>query len=411
MTETEKFIHSFPRMKKEPNLSYLKRLLEGLGNPQNNLKIIHIAGTNGKGSAASYISKILECAGYKCGRYISPFVDNFYERISINGKYITDEALAKIVKRFNIEPGITEFEVITAAAFEYFYEEGCDFAVMEAGIGGKNDATNIIEAPLCSVIMKIGLDHMNILGDTVEKIAADKCGIIKENCPCVTYPKQKDEALSVIEQSCSEKQSKLIIPNLSGLKIISTSVLGNTYEYNGIRYDVRLGGEHQIYNSLCAIEAVKALKINVSDEAIQKGLYRTLFPARMEIFKNNIILDGAHNADGMETLVEAVRKERKNAIFILGVFADKDYSPEIDLILKVTNTIYTVAPPGERALASDRLYDMVKAKGANSENFGTNYKLAIEKAQKTAGEEGLTVITGSLYLAAEIRKLLSEKES
>jgi len=409
MTETEKFIHSFPRMKKDPNLSYLKRMLERLGNPQDKLKIIHIAGTNGKGSAASYIAKILEKAGYKCGRYISPFVDNFYERISINGEYISDRALTDVIKKLEIEPGITEFEVITASAFEYFYEQNCDFAVMEAGIGGKNDATNVITAPLCSVIMKIGLDHMSILGDTVTEIATDKCGIIKENAPCVTYPKQSEDALGVIKESCNEKHSSLLIPELKDLKIISTSVLGNSYEYKGVRYDLRLGGQHQIYNSLCAIEAIKALGYDIPQSAIQKGLYETVFPARMEVF-GNTILDGAHNADGMETLVSTIKNEGKKAVFILGVFADKDYWPEIDLILTVSGTVLAVAPPGERALPSRELYKMIKNKGGNSEDFENDYRGAINKALELAGKDGLCVIAGSLYLASEIRKLLSEKE-
>ncbi len=400
-------------MKKAPDMHFLKELLHAFGDPQRELKVIHIAGTNGKGSCATYLANALTECGYRCGRYISPFVVDFYERISIDGNFISDESLKGIIDRIKtyILPGITEFEVITAAAFLYFKEEGCDIAVMEAGIGGKNDATNIIEKPLCSVLMKIGLDHIAILGNTVEEIALDKCGIIKNGAPAVSYPKQEEKALAVIKEQAKNKNSMLTLPDLESLEIINTDIFGNRFIYKGNEYSLKLGGEHQIYNAITAIEALNQLKdFDLPLNKIKAALKSTVFPARLEVFKGSpdIIIDGAHNPDGMATLTGALKRyaDRKIAV-IFGVFADKDYTEEAKMLAEAGNMFFTVTPPGGRALHSDLLKEMLIKNGADAKSFDTDLKGALEGAREYAGKDGLVVICGSLYLASDIRKIIN----
>ncbi len=402
MTETEKYIHSLPRMKKLPGLSALKKVLEGLGSPQKKLKFIHIAGTNGKGSTASYIAKAFEENGYKCGRYISPYVLCFYERISINGEFITDNELKVIIdkiKALAIE-GLTEFELITAAALFHFANKGCDMVVLEAGIGGKNDATNIIPSPLCAVITKIGLDHTAILGETIEEITEDKCGIIK-NCPTAVYPLQNKKALAVINNYCTP-----FIPKTDDLEILYSGFDGNRFIYKSREYTLSLGGEHQIYNALVALEALKLSGFKLNEEKTASALKNTRFPARLEVFKGDptIVLDGAHNADGMATLCNAVKDFAKNrkTVVITGVFKDKDYKEEMAMLKEIAHSFVTVTPSGPRALDSEELLK-ITGKGVS---FGEDLEGALLYAKREAGEDGLIIICGSLYLASSIRNLL-----
>ena len=402
MTETEKYIHSLPKMKKLPGLSALKEALDGLGSPQNRLKFIHVAGTNGKGSVTSYICKALEENGYTCGKFISPYILCFYERISVNGVFIPDEELKEAVdavKELNIK-GLTEFELITACALYHYAKVNCDVVVLEAGIGGKNDATNIIPPPLCAVLTKIGLDHTAILGDTVEEIAEDKCGIIK-NCPAVTYPLQSEAALKVIKRHC-----KPVIPDTEELQITYSGFDGNEFIYKNQKYSLALGGEHQIYNAITALEALNACGLKLSEEKTIKALKETRFPARLEVFKGepDIVLDGAHNADGMATLCKAVKSFAKGrkTIVITGVFRDKDYKDEMALLKTIGDEFITVTPPGDRALEASLLASLL----GKAHIYGSDLKGALEFAKKCAGKDGLVVICGSLYLASDMRNFL-----
>ena len=402
MTETEKYIHSLPKMKKLPGLSALKMVLEGLGSPQKKLKFIHVAGTNGKGSVTSYICKAFEENGYICGKFISPYILCFYERISVNGVFITDDELKEAVEKIKALDiaGLTEFELICACALYHYAKKNCDVVVLEAGIGGKNDATNIIDAPLCAVLTKIGLDHMAILGDTVEEIAKDKCGIIK-NCPTVSYPLQNPKALEVINSYCEP-----IIPSLSKLNIIYSGFDGNKFIYKDQAYSLVLGGEHQIYNAITAIEALNACNLKISRKKTVKALNETRFPARLELFKGkpDIVLDGAHNADGMATLCNAVKNfaNGRKTVVITGVFKDKDYKDEMAMLKEIGDIFITVTPPGERALDADVLAKLL----GKANNFGKNLEGALSYAKEEAGENGLVIICGSLYLASDMRKFL-----
>lgn len=407
-------------MKKKPGLSVLRRLLAELGNPQDSLRFIHIAGTNGKGSAATYISDALTASGYKCGKYISPFVINFYERISVDGSFITDRELSVILKRIrscDIE-GLTEFELITACAFCYYKEKKCDAVVLEAGIGGSHDATNVIEKPVCSVLTKIDYDHMSILGDTIEKITEDKCGIIK-NGAVISYPFQRPESLSIIKKKAEQTGCEFIIPGTDDIKIISCGLSGNRFLYKGKEMSTGLVGEHQIYNALTAFETLSYLNRSgnyiLPEEVIIKSISESVFPARMEVFNtgNTVILDGAHNADGMRTLCSSVGKicKDKKIKVILGVFKDKDYSEEIRILSDITSEFITVSPPGPRALDSDELSLKIKTlSGLESESFGENYSKAIKYAEKTSRSDTVILICGSLHLASAVRDILIKKE-
>ena len=234
-TGSVEYIHSLLRFGIKPGLERISELLSLLGNPQEKVKAIHIAGTNGKGSTSTMTANILKNAGYRTGLFTSPYVINFRERIRINGEMIPEDALAETVSRVKEkidilnEQGteITEFEAITAAAYLYFAEEGCDFAVMETGLGGRFDATNVITKPAICIITSISFDHTDILGDSLEKIAFEKCGIIKRNCPVVTSENQSSEAMQVIKKTCEEKSSPLFITDPQKATVISDT-LGKT---------------------------------------------------------------------------------------------------------------------------------------------------------------------------------------
>ncbi|MBE6902999.1 MAG: bifunctional folylpolyglutamate synthase/dihydrofolate synthase [Ruminococcaceae bacterium] len=398
----------------KPGLERITCLLERLGNPQKDLKFIHIAGTNGKGSTASYIAEILKEQGLKTGLYISPYVNRFEERISIDGQFISYEDLKQVteyVKPFceELAESPTEFELITAIAFLYFKNKGCDVVVLETGLGGRFDATNVIEKPLMSVIASISFDHMQYLGDTLSKIAFEKCGIIKENAPAVCYPLQDEEALQVIKQQAENKKSKLFIPDIEELEIISSSIEGNDIVYKGMSIHIPLAGKHQIYNCITAIEAVMRVFENISPETIIKGIKNTKFPARLEIIKKEplIIIDGAHNADGIENLrnnILSLLKGKKITV-IMGMLLDKGYENAVKKIAPLSNTFIAITPKNPRAADSSLLVET--AQGLCKKTIDAK---TAEQAAKQAVEElknnDVIIVCGSLYIAGEMKQEL-----
>jgi dihydrofolate synthase/folylpolyglutamate synthase len=307
-TQAVEFFHSFLKFGINPGLERIKALCEKLGNPQNELKFIHVAGTNGKGSTSAMIAEILKLASYKVGLFTSPYVVDFRERIQINGQMIEKEQLAGIAQKIKkvvyalalegIEP--TEFEVITAAAFLYFAQSKCDVVVLEVGLGGRLDSTNIIKTPLLSIITSISLDHINILGSTIEQIALEKCGIIKEGGITVSYPEQLEAAKRVITETAYKMNNKLIIPKIENIQIINEDIRGTKAQIDGIDLTIPLIGEHMVKNCSVAVAAARALNstgLKVSDENISAGVANTSIAARMEVFndKSLILLDGGHN--------------------------------------------------------------------------------------------------------------------
>lgn len=389
------YIHSLGNFSLPPTLDRIKSVLEKLGNPQNNFKSIHIAGTNGKGSVSSMLSKTFEVSGYKTALFISPFIIDFRERIQINGEFISENDLtyyAEKVKAVDIK--LTEFEFITATAFLYFSDKKCDIAIIETGLGGRLDATNSLTNVIASVITKIGLDHTAILGDTIEKITAEKCGIIK-NAPVITSFNQTDEALSVLGKYSP------IIPQKNELKILKSDITGNTYIYKGVEYTTSLIGEYQIENSLIVIETVKNCGIEISEENLKFALANTYFPARLEIVSKNplVILDGAHNPDGAAALKGFLKQYNGKATAIIGMMKDKDYETVLaECLPYIYKAVAVTVENVPRTLTADEL-----CKTANKYTqclIADNYDDAIENLK----DEEVIFVFGSLYLASTIRE-------
>ncbi len=394
------YIHSLGNFSLPPTLDRIKRVLEKLQSPQNSFKAIHVAGTNGKGSVSSMFAKVFETAGYKTALFISPFIIDFRERIQINGEFISEEDLcfyAQRVKATNI--ALTEFEFITAIAFLYFCDKKCDIAIIETGLGGQLDATNALTNVIASVITKIGLDHTAILGDTIEKITAEKCGIIKA-APVITSFNQCEKSMSVLGKY------NPIIPDKASLIILKSDITGNTYIYKGIEYSTSLIGEYQIENSLIVIETVKNCRINISDEIIKKALANTYFPARLEVVSKKplIIIDGAHNPDGAAALAEFLKQYNGKAAAIIGVMKDKDYQTVLRKCLPYIYKAVAVEVKGmPRSLSA---HDLCKAASKYTKCIAAeSYDKAIEELR----DEEIIFVFGSLYLAASIREKIKNK--
>ena len=292
--ESLEYIANFPRFKKEPGLEGMYELLKALGDPQKSLKTINIAGTNGKGSVVSMLASVLSTAGYKTGRYISPYVLEFRERMMINGKMIGKKRLVKVVEAVKekadmlIEKGVmlNGFEITTAVAFLWFAEENCDVVVLETGLGGRFDATNTVPSPILQIITAVGLDHMAQLGNTVEEITAEKCGIMREGCTLLTSPGQDPRAVTVMINKCAEMNATFITGSAGKGKIVSMGVDGTELLVGKTELTIPLVGKHQINNALTVVSAVDVLRekhFNITDEHVVEGIAATKFPARFEL--------------------------------------------------------------------------------------------------------------------------------
>ena len=418
------FIHGRKRFGIKPGLDRIKELLKRLGDPQKKLKFIHIAGTNGKGSTTAMTASIFISAGYKTGMYISPFVDEFCERIQINGEYISHSDLALFTERVKntvdeidkekVFTPVTEFEIVTAIGMLYFAEKKCDIVVLEVGLGGRLDATNAIDAPLVSVITSISMDHTNILGDTLSKIAFEKCGIIKNGSKTVLYPVQQEEVFKVVRERTKEMKNPLIIPDLNLLKIISESILGSEFIYKGLEILCPLTGRHQIYNCITAIEACRAASqngITITDVDIKKGRKSTKFIGRFEIFKTRplIILDGGHNEGGIDTLVDSLNKHvkpyYKKINTCMGILKDKDYRVCIKKISEISDMFIALSPNNPRALPVEEIKNIAGEYCKNTLSFN-DINEAVEKLLNSTNDDDAILVCGSLYLLSDIRKIM-----
>lgn len=414
-------IHSLLTFGSRPGLDRMRIFLEKLGNPQDKLKYIHIAGTNGKGSVCAVLSAVLAEAGYKTGLFISPYITDFRERIQIDNQMISKEILADAVeKTFPIieklrEDGviITEFEYVNALQFYIHANENCDIVVLETGLGGLLDCTNTILPPLCSVITTIGLDHTAILGSTLEEIAWQKCGIIKSGSIAVTS-RQAEGAMSVIECTCKSRNVPLFRSESAEIKVISESLESTVFEYDGEELELHLVGEHQLENAKTALTALKVLcdsgKINVSKKALKSGVAKAVNPARLELMSKNpvVLLDGAHNPNGIEALSNAVKKYLPNRkrLCLMGMLADKDSAGSIKLLEGLFEEVITVTVDNPRTLTAQELAEKCRQHFPGVTAFDDNKK-ALDYALKKAEEEKIPlVICGSLYLAGELRPYL-----
>lgn len=409
-TESVEYIHSLLQFGIKPGLERISMLLSSLGNPQDKIKTVHIAGTNGKGSTSTHIANILTAAGFKTGLYTSPYVLSFCERIQIDGESISEEKLSKTVTKvqkeiFKLnEKGIviTEFEAITAVAFLYFYEEKCDFAVIEVGLGGRFDATNVLSSPKASVITSISLDHTKILGDTLTKIAFEKCGIIKNGVPVVTSVNQNSEVLGVIEKTARDKNCKLTVANPKNASVVSDKLGETVFEYDKESYTLHLCGEHQLENAVNAIETARLL--GISEEFVKSGIAKTQMLARMEVIGKEplIIRDGGHNEGCAKALRSFIlRYKIKNIKLLVGMMADKDTEKYLELVCPLCDSVTVCTPSNPRAESAENL--LISAKKYCKNSFAvSDPKKAFKMVIKSAEKDDTVLVCGSFYLMSDI---------
>ena len=422
-------LHALPRLGSgAPGLDRMQNLMDHLGNPEKDLQCIHIAGTNGKGSLAAMTSAILTAAGYKTGLTISPYVVDFRERFQIDGEMIPPRTLSSLtgkvmdaIETIRSEGGETpvEFEAVTALALLWFAREKCDLVVLETGLGGRCDATNVVPHKLVAAITKIGYDHMEILGDTLDKIAAEKAGIIKEGSVVINYPDQPEEAMGPILTAAAEAHTSIVTPDKEDIVRLRGKRLENRIDYGGYRAALGLPGSHQANHAAMAVEIALALwrefGYDISDEAIEQGLAAARMPARIEVLRRHplLLLDGCHNPDGAKMLADTLTHAdfEENLVGVMGVLADKDYKDMLSDLAPCFAKVYTVTPNCPRALSAEDLQK--EARFHTEAEAAGSVPEALRKAIDYADENNLAgvVVCGSLYLAAEARPwLLKEAE-
>jgi len=390
----------------------MKALLLALGNPQNDLKFIHVAGTNGKGSVTCMLSNILKDAGYKVGMNTSPYIEEFSERLQINNIPIDGEKLVRYtnivaneVEKLN-KNGISpiEFEIITAIGFLYFKDEKCDYVVLECGLGGRFDATNVIDKPELSVICSLGLDHTEILGETLDKIAFEKAGIIKPGCPVVVYGENDDIAIDVIKKK-SENCASMLYLSDGSVKVISQSLEKTVFSLGDEEYEISLLGEHQIKNASLAIKAAEIL--GIKKESIKSGISKARWKCRFEKVREGFIIDGAHNYDGVKSFAESVKNymDSDENIFIIGMLNDKDFSKSAKELSKLKGRFIITDVPSYRQTDGSSVFESMK-KYIDDVIYIKDYKEALKKAKELKSGTGFVCIAGSLYLAGAMRTLI-----
>lgn len=413
-SEAVDWVHRLPRLA-APGLDRMRALMAALGNPQRRLSFVHVAGTNGKGSAVTMTASVLAAAGYKTGANISPYVLDFRERFLLNGEMARQEELAEVFTEVRAAaealPQLPiEFEAVTAAALLYFAQMGCEIVCLEAGIGGRLDSTNIIENTLAAYIMRIGYDHTEILGSTLEKIAAEKCGIIKNGCTVVGYPCQPAGVADVIAAGAAIAGSALVIPQASDVLFEEPGGWTQAIHYKGLSLRVPFAGEHQAFNAAVVAEGIGALRQQgfvVSDNQIAQGIQSARFPVRIEVWQQDplVILDGAHSGDSAMALAQVLRQKKLyNLVAVAGVLADKPAREILQPLFPHISTLYTVAPENPRALPAEALAAEAR-KYVDEVIPCQTVNEALLAAQKKKNTGGLLVF-GSLYLASAVRLLL-----
>lgn len=413
MTDMEavELIHQRAWVGQKPGLERIRRLLGRLGNPQEKLKFVHIAGSNGKGSTAAMLASVLTAAGLKTGLYTSPHLWRFHERFQVDGVPIPGEELVEIAAQvLAAAEDETEFELMTAIGMVHFLRSKCDIVVLETGLGGRLDSTNIIPSPEAAVITHIGLEHTELLGDTLDKIAAEKAGIIKEGCSVVLY-EQGFGLYGLFEEICRFRYSRLA---LAGSPVVLSSGLeGQTFTYRGSGpYHIALLGEHQISNAAVVLETVKVLRQRgweISEAALARGLEEARWPGRLELawYSPNVILDGGHNPQCMEALARSLRGlyPEKKLLFLTGVLADKDYPAMMGELLPLAKEFFTITPDSPRAMSAQELADYLRGRGGRAAPCGT-VREALDQALAAAEPQDVVCVTGSLYMIGEVRHLL-----
>lgn len=416
--ESLDYLKSISNRGSRPGLSRILEILKLLGEPQKSLKIIHVAGTNGKGSVCRMLESILSEAGYRTGLFTSPCIDSETECYRINKENISESDFSETVfhiktaeEKMNDKP--TSFEFETAMAVWYFYQKKCDAVILEVGMGGRLDATNISDTPVLSVITDVALDHMDYLGNTVSEISSEKAGIIKSGCPTV-FGGNNPEALKVIQTTADNLYSSLLLTERGNIEIVSSGLKGSVFNYNEYtNLKIKLAGLYQPGNAAVAIDSIKILNksgFSISPNDIYNGLAAVIWAGRFEVFSNNppIIYDGSHNPQGMTATVKSIKEyfpgEKIN--LIMGVMADKDYEKMVNIISPYINLAYTVTPNNQRALDGAELSDMFKKNNVNSE-YQTDIYEAVSSAVSFSNKSNTPlIILGTLYMYSDIKRAI-----
>lgn len=412
--EAISYIHSMVWNRKATGYEHAKVLLAKMGNPQKQLRFVHIGGTNGKGSTAAMMAAVLQAAGYKVGLYTSPYIYRFHERMQINGVCISDEDLAEtteeVKKIADAMPDCpSEFALVCCIAFSYFAKQECDIVVLEVGMGGANDSTNVIDCPEVAMITNIGLDHTEYLGSTLEEIAQTKAGILKTNGTAVFYPNEPSVE-AVFRKVCEEKHIAFAFADFQDLRLRKRSLEGQIFDYKEWkRIQIPLLGEHQLQNAAMVLSAVEELQKkgwDIREDEVRKGLMQVSWPGRFEVIRKAplFIIDGGHNPQCIEALAQNVRDylKGKKVVAITGVVADKDYGTMFQPILPLISEFICITPPTPRKLAGESLAEMLRQAGAKAKACD-NIKEAVLMAREKAGEDGAVLCFGSLYSIGEIQ--------
>lgn len=429
------YIHAVQWAGHKPGLSRTRTLLAALGDPHKKLRFVHVAGTNGKGSTAAMLASCLQAAGYRVGLYTSPFINRFNERIQVNGEQIPDDALVRLVER--VRPAAdamadvpTEFEIITALGMLWFAEEKCDIVVLEVGLGGRLDSTNVIDAPEAAVIARIGLDHTKLLGTTLAAIAGEKAGIVKPGSAVVSWP-QDAEAMAVVEAAAAAADDTLTVPDFSRLAVgaVDWNAPGapvRSFSYGRFaNLRTKLLGSYQPSNAALAIETAVALRERgwrISDEAVRQGVADAAWPGRFEIVRAGegeptIVVDGGHNPQGAQALVDSLVDvfPGRKPVFIIGVLEDKDYPVMLETVLPHGSAFVAVAPDNPRALPASKLarairwtgQDLLGCSACVNPYVARDMADALAHARELAGPDGLICSFGSLYSVGALKELLA----
>ena len=415
--EALQYIHAVQWAGHKPGLSRTRTLLAALGDPHKKLKFVHVAGTNGKGSTAAMLASCLQAAGYKVGLFTSPFINRFNERIQVDGEQIPDTELVRLVER--VRPAAdamtdipTEFEIITALGMLWFAEQQCDIVVLEVGLGGALDSTNVIDPPECAVITALGMDHVKELGPTIADIAAAKAGIIKPGSPVVSYG-GVPEADAVIEKVAAQQHAPLTAVDFAKLKFDGGDLDEVTFDFDGLD-GVRLPliGSYQPRNAAVAITTLRVLRgrgWNIPEEAIRKGLETVKWPGRFELLRHApaFVLDGSHNAHGMRATVQSLRDRfpGQKFVFLVSIMADKDVDEILDLLAPLAKQFVTVAAHTPRALPAETLAEAIRARNIPAE-AAPGIAEGVARAVQLGGN-GPVCALGTLYFSGEVREAFS----
>ena len=419
--EAMNFIQNTNKFGSVLGLDNIRELLERLGNPQDQLRVVHIAGTNGKGSTLAFLAGIFRESGYRAGRYVSPASFSYEERFRINEENISKKDLCFYMEKIKnvaeemVKDGLshpTMFEIETALSFLYFLDKKVDVVLLETGMGGRLDATNVVKKPIATVIASIGMDHMQFLGDTLEKIASEKAGIIKEGCPVISYDNTK-EVNEVIKNKAKQMHAKVTFVNSAGIRVLQESLNGESFSYRSSdgrwyeKIEIPLLGRHQINNAALALETLNVIKnyYCISDFQTEDGMRKTIWRGRIEILEREpmVICDGAHNPDGAKSLLSFLQNNFTNQrlIYIMGVLSDKDYEQMVQILAPSADKIYTVAPDNPRALSSRELCNCISKYHQNVEERQRLAECLSEVRQK-AEKDDVILICGTLSFQNEL---------